>query len=93
MATRQSLQSVFEDIVKWSVQVSNSKSKRKYTPSFITSDKWVEFHGLKEAEKLDKMSREKRKRKSHKKEWKKEADKNRAKTLKKKKPLKTNWFR
>lgn len=50
-----SLESVFDDIIKWPVpHQPKSKRKKEYLPSVITSDKWVEYHKLKEIEKLNK---------------------------------------
>jgi len=55
LPTQRSLKSVFENVIKCPVQqVSKSKRKRKYTPSVITSDKRVEYHELKEIDKLNK---------------------------------------
>ncbi|CAI6370783.1 unnamed protein product [Macrosiphum euphorbiae] len=65
LPTRRSLTSVFEDVIKWPVQqVSKSKRKREYTPSVITSDRWVQFHELKEADKLKKDEERENKRKA-----------------------------
>ncbi|KAF0718546.1 HTH CENPB-type domain-containing protein, partial [Aphis craccivora] len=65
LPTRRSLTSVFEDVIKWPVQqVSKSKRKREYTPSIITSDRWVQFHELKEADKLKKVEERENKRKA-----------------------------
>jgi len=55
LTPRRSLQSVFDDVIKWPIpQESKTKRKREYIPSVITSDKWVEYHKLKEQDKLDK---------------------------------------
>lgn len=52
---KRSLATVFNDIIKWPVQQqSKSTRKKEYTPSVITSNKWIEFHDLKAAEKLEK---------------------------------------
>ena len=53
--TKLSLTTVFNDIIKWPVQpVSKTTRKKEYTPSVITSDKWVEFHEIKLNEKEEK---------------------------------------
>jgi len=55
MSAKRSLKNVFDDIIKWPVQKeTTSKRKKEYTPSVITSDKWIEYYELKEKEKLDK---------------------------------------
>lgn len=47
-----------------STAVSKSKRKREYTPSVITSDRWVQFHELKEADKLKKYEERENRRKA-----------------------------
>lgn len=55
MSARRSLENVFDDIIKWPVQKeTKSKRKKEYTPSVITSDRWIKYHELKEQEKLEK---------------------------------------
>jgi len=52
---KRSLATVFNDIIKWpEQQQSKSNRKKEYTPSVITSDKWIEFHDIKTSEKLEK---------------------------------------
>jgi len=58
---KRSLATVFNDVIKWPEQhQSKSSLKKEYTPSVITSDKWIEFHDLKACEKLEKQKEERR---------------------------------
>lgn len=66
MPVKKSLTTVFDDIIKWPVQPqSKSTRKKEYTPSVITSDKWIEFHKMTANDKLEK---EKKKNQLQKKE-------------------------
>jgi len=61
--TKRSLTTVFNDIIKWPVQpVSKTTRKKEYTPSVITSDKWVEFHEIKLNEKEEKERKKEEKK-------------------------------
>jgi len=47
MSAKRSLQNSFDDIIKWPVQKeTTSKRKKEYTPSVITSKKWIEYYEL-----------------------------------------------
>jgi len=63
------------------------KKEREYTKSVITSDKWVEFHELKETDKLDKDEQKEKKKKAIQERKKFTEEKKREKTLKKKIPI------
>lgn len=54
MPPKRNLASIFADIVPWPRQKhSIRKRKKEYTPSVITSDRWVEYHELKNQEKVE----------------------------------------
>ncbi|KAG5866517.1 hypothetical protein JTB14_016371 [Gonioctena quinquepunctata] len=61
---KRNLASIFDDIVPWPIQKPTSgKRKKEYTPSVITSDRWVQYHGLKIQEKMKQQKlKEQRKR-------------------------------
>uniref|UniRef100_A0A2S2Q4Q0 DDE-1 domain-containing protein n=1 Tax=Sipha flava TaxID=143950 RepID=A0A2S2Q4Q0_9HEMI len=60
---KRSLNSIFNDIIKWPVQpISKTSRKKEYTPSVITSDKWVEFHETKLNEKQEKERKKEEKK-------------------------------
>jgi len=58
--TKRSLTTVFNGIIKW--PLSKTTRKKEYTPSVITSDKWVEFHEIKLNEKEEKERKKEEKK-------------------------------
>lgn len=57
------LATVFNDVIRWpDTKVPKGKKKREITPAVVTSDKWLEFHMLKEEDKKEK-ERQKNERK------------------------------
>lgn len=84
MSAKRSLKNFFDDIIKWPVQKeTTSKRKKEYTPSVITSDKWIEYYELKEQEKLDKEI-QKENKKTAAQEKKKEAEQKKMEKLRQK---------
>ncbi|PSN43479.1 hypothetical protein C0J52_03227 [Blattella germanica] len=61
---KRSLINIFNDVISWPEPKSaTNKRKQEYTPSVVTSDKWVEYFELKEKEKKDKEIRIEQRRK------------------------------